>query len=306
MAFRSLRTATRIISSAHPDWHPPRLVRNILPHKTWAKEAVRFLWHSANYEYLLSASISDARLRKYAALVRHVVYKCRTGKHNPPKFWGLGPGFLTTRSLPGLPGLTSVECESTSLANRTVEELLYVFVPTLRQLVVQDQAADGLNGDLGSYSQRQLEGVSWFDTMVRNCPRLPSIALGTDLHIDTATFEKFLDHAVHLKSVTLGTENEHLLVDALAPVEITISYHSYENNADILGRLTKMHALEHLELAVWDVWLTSSDISNFKTLTKLKSLKVFSNEGQARIGCSATAEELAEMIEAMLFLDEFR
>lgn len=67
-----------------------------------------------------------------------------------------------------------------------------------------------------------------------------------------------------------------------------------------------MHALEHLELTLWDVWLTSSDILEFQALTKLKSLKACSKIGQAHTGCSATAGELAEMIEAMPFLGEFR
>lgn len=207
----------------------PELIGNILSHldhddlyssaqvnKMWAKEAVRFIWHSPDSERLLSTSITDTRAKEYAALVRHTVYTACTGKHLEPRFWGLGPGFSTTRPLPSLPGLTSVDCESNSLSNRTVDELSFIFVPTLKRLVVRKYAAYGWDRPIQYHSQ--LEGVSWFDIIARNCPRLSSINPGDGLHIDIPTFERFLKNAAHLDSVVLGSGNEHLLVDELAPI----------------------------------------------------------------------------------------
>lgn len=299
----------------------PELVRKILSHldhhdlyrcvrvnKTWAKEAVRFIWHSPDCVRLLSTPITVARAEEYAALVRHIVYTACTGKHLEPRFRGFGPGYSTTRPLPNLPGLTSVDCESNSLCDRTIEELSFIFVPTLKRLAVRQYAAYAWDRPIQYHSQ--LQGVSWFDIMARNCLRLSSINLGAGLHIDTPTFNRFLKNAAHLDSVVLGSGNEHLLVDELASIlksiEITIRHDSYDNNAIILGQLQKMHALEHLEVTLWDLWLTSSDILETKGLTKLKSLKVRSKTGQAHTGCSATAGEPAEMIEAMPFLSEFK
>lgn len=278
--------------------------------KAWAKEAKRFIWHSPDPRFLLSTSTTEDRVPEYAALVRHIIYDVYTGKHLQPKFWGYLPGFSTTRPLPTLPGLTSVECEPSSLSDRTIEHLSTIFVPTLEQLVIQDHAAYRSSGYSRSHSQ--LRGVSWFDIMTKNCLRLTSITLGSDLHIDSCSFERFLKNATHLKSVTLGYGTEHLLVDALAPVlkstKASISYQSPANNTTIPSQLSKMHALQDLELNVGKVWLTSSDINQLKALTKLQLLGAFAEGGHADTvtGCSATAEELAEMIEAMPLLSELR
>lgn len=194
------------------------------------------------------------------------------------------------------------------MSNRTPEHLTAIFLPTLKQLVVQDHVA--YHGDGPIHVHSELEGVSSFDMMAQKCPRLESITLGSHLHINPAMFERFLKNAAHLDSVVLGSRNEHLLVDELAPIlkstEITISHDSYDNNALILGQVRKLHALERLEITLWNVWLTSSDIPDLKGLTKLKSLKVRSKIGQAHTGCCATAGELAGMIEAMPSLEEFR
>ncbi|CAD0095883.1 unnamed protein product [Aureobasidium mustum] len=269
--------------------------------------AVRFIWHSPNHKRLLSTSISEKRVQEYAALVRHMVHTACTGKHLESNFsWG--PGFSTTRPVPRLPGLTSLECESNSLRNRRIEELSTIFVPTLKRLIVQKYAA--YDWDRPIHYHSQLEGVSWFDFMTENCPLLTCIKLGGGLHIDTATFKRFLKKAAHLTSVELGSGNEHLLVDELVPIlkstKLTISHHSYETNAINLGQIWKMHAIEDIELTVWNVCLTGSDVLEFKALTRLRSLQVYARGSPALTRCSASAEQLAQMIEAMPRLDEFK
>ncbi|KAG9856864.1 hypothetical protein KCU98_g3464, partial [Aureobasidium melanogenum] len=298
----------------------PELVNKILSHldsgdlykcvrvnKTWAREAKRFIWHSADLKHLLSTSIPDERVPKYAALIRHVNWQAFTSKHLEPDFWGYGPGFSTTRPIPSLPRITSLDCESSSLCDRTVEQLSSVFVPTLTQLVVQDDAAS--RWDEGVLLRSELWGVSWFDVMAQNCPLLTSITLGSGLHIDTATFDHFVTNAKHLKSVSLASDNEHLLIEALGPVlkSVKIAIGSdWEDYAIILAQLSKMHALQNLELTVWDVPLTGSAMLKFKLLTRLESFKVYTKGSYALTRCSATAGQLAEMIEAMPILNEFR
>ncbi|KAH0336398.1 Thioesterase/thiol ester dehydrase-isomerase, partial [Aureobasidium melanogenum] len=102
--------------------------------------------------------------------------------------------------------------------------------------------------------------------------------------------------------------NEHLLVNALAPclksVKVTIDA-DWEEYAIILRQLSKMHALEHLELTVWDVLLTGSVMLKFRTLTRLESFKVYTKGSYALTRCSATARGLAGMIQAMPSLGRF-
>ncbi|KAH0365981.1 hypothetical protein KCU65_g5744, partial [Aureobasidium melanogenum] len=298
----------------------PELINNVLSHldnddlyrcvrvnKTWAKEAKRFIWHSADVKHLLSTSIPDERVPKYAALVRHLNWQACASMHLESDFWGYGPGFSTTRPIPSLPRITSLDCESSSLCEQTVEQLSTIFVPTLTQLMVRDGAASRWDDDI--LLLPELWGVSWFDVMAQNCPVLTSITLGSGLWIDTLTFHRFVKNAKHLTSVSLGAGNEHLLVNALAPclksAKVTIDA-DWEEYAIILRQLSKMHALEHLELTVWDVLLTGSTIIKFKALSKLKSLKVYTRGSYALAGCTATAGRLAEMLEAMPLLNEFQ
>lgn len=298
----------------------PELVNRILSHldlgnlynfmrvnKTWAKEAKRFIWHSADVKHLLSTSMFDQWVSDYAALVRHLNWQAFTNMHSETDFWGYGPGFSTTRPIPTLPRITSLVCESSSLCDQTVERLSNIFVPTLTRLVVQDDAASRWHDGILLLSE--LWGVSWFDVMTQNCPVLTSITLGSGLWIDTVTFQRFVKNAKHLTSVSLGSDNEHLLVNALAPslksAKVTIDP-DWEGYAIILRQLSKMQALQHLELTLWDVLLTGNTIIKFKAMTKLKSLKVYTKGSYALTGCSATAGQLAEMLEAMPLLNEFR
>lgn len=298
----------------------PELISNILSHlgnddlyrcvrvnKAWSTEAKRLIWHGADLRHLLSTSILDQRVSDYAALVRHANWQAFTSKHLEPGFWGYGPGFSTTRPLPSLPRVTSADCESSSLCERTVEQLSTIFVPTLKHLNVQDDAAS--RWDEQVLIRSELGGVSWFDVMAQNCPLLTSITLGSGLHIDTTTFDHFVTNAKHLKSVSLASDNEHLLIDALGPVlkSVKIAIGSdWEDYAMILGQLSKMQALQNLELTVWDVLLTGSAMLKLKALPRLESFKVYTKGSNALIGCSATAGQFAEMIEAMPLLSEFR
>ncbi|KAG9959716.1 hypothetical protein KCU61_g7189, partial [Aureobasidium melanogenum] len=298
----------------------PELISNILAHldddglyrcvrinKAWSKEAKRFIWHSADLKHLLSTSIPDERVPKYAALIRHVNCQVFTSKHLEPDFWGYGPGFSTTRPLPSLPRITSADCESSSLCDRTVEQLSTIFVPTLKHLIVQDDAAS--RWDKQVLILFELWGVSWFDVMAQNYPLLTSITLGSGLHIDAATFDHFVTNARHLKSVSLASDNEHLLIDALGPILHSVKDaigSDWEDYPIVLGQLSKMQALQDLELTVWDVLLTGSAILNLKALTELKFLKVHTKGSYALTGCSATVRQLAEMIEAMPLLIESR
>ncbi|KAH0346147.1 hypothetical protein KCU83_g7534, partial [Aureobasidium melanogenum] len=176
------------------------LYRCVRVNKAWSKEAKRFIWHSADLKHLLSTSIPDERF---------------PNKHLEADSWGYGSGFSTTRPLPSLPRVTSADCESSSLCDRTVEQLSTIFVPNLKHLIVQDDAASRWDEQVLILSEL---GVSWFDVMAQNCPLLTSITLGSGLHIDAATFDHFVTNARHLKSVSFASDNEHLLIDALGPI----------------------------------------------------------------------------------------
>ncbi|KAG9606162.1 hypothetical protein KCU77_g256, partial [Aureobasidium melanogenum] len=297
------------------------------PECRYRSEAHKLVWHHDPYPPQIDPSPLLARIgalpelvnkilshldsghlyKCYAALIRHVNWQAFTSKHLEPDFWGYGPGFSSTRPIPSLPRSTSLDCESSSLCDRTAEQLSSVFVPTLTQLVVQDDAAS--RWDEGIQILPELWDVSWFDVMTQTCPLLTSITLGSGLHIDAATFDHFVANAKHLKSVSLGSDNEHLLVNALGPIlkSVKIAIGSdWEDYAIILGQLSKMQALQNLELTVWSVLLTGSAILMFKGLTRLESLKVHTKGSYALTGCNATAGQLAELIEAMPLLNEFR
>jgi hypothetical protein len=84
-----------------------------------------------------------------------------------------------------LPRVSDLECDSSSVCDRTVKQLSTIFVPTLMQLIVQDDAAS--HWEEGVQIQSRLWGVSWL-LWLEPGPYF----YHSGLWIDTATFEHFV------------------------------------------------------------------------------------------------------------------
>ncbi|KEQ58683.1 uncharacterized protein M437DRAFT_69829 [Aureobasidium melanogenum CBS 110374] len=229
---------------------------------------------------------ADQRFSGYAALVRHAKCQAFTSKHFEPDFGAMDP-------------------DSQPPDHFHASLVSPVLCASPRPLVEDDATS---RWDDGILLLCELWGVSWLHFMAQNCPVLTSITLGSGLWIDTLNFHHFVKNAQHLTSVSLGSANEHLLVNALAPclksVKVTIDA-DWEEYAIVLRQLSKMHALEHLELTIWDVLLTGSVMLKFRALTRLESFKVYTKGSYALTRCSTTAGELAGMIQAMPSLGRF-
>ncbi|KAG9517893.1 hypothetical protein KCV07_g5934, partial [Aureobasidium melanogenum] len=144
------------------------------------------------------------------------------------------------------------------------------------QLIVQDDAAS--HWEEGVQIQSRLWGVSWllwlepgpyfyhsglwidtatFEHFVHTVDilNLSSLALafstlGSSLHSRNAT-ENFINTTKHLKPISLGSENQHLLVDALASLLRIVIGSDWEDYAMILGKLKKfLGTAIHLKITI--------------------------------------------------------
>ncbi|KAI5250739.1 hypothetical protein E4T42_04698 [Aureobasidium subglaciale] len=283
----------------------PTLRSTIRVNKACYNECLPYLWYCPDDNdfrfYYVAKKKRPDKVEFYARFVRHVIYTAQTDRGNTR---GRLDKNLHKVVAPQFPNLTTLECTTFSLGGRTKRQMTGIFAPTLEHLSLADNVDDGTQ----YYSERVSRDphVSWFKTMLERCPLLESFDLGEDNGVGRRDFHHFLCCMVHLKSVRLGRGNERLLIDHVRPLlkslRVGPEWMMEPNSYEILS---KMHALESLEITVGPAPVTSDKLLSLQSLTNLKHLYIWSNEiGATR--CAVTAQELAFFLETLLRLTDFR
>ncbi|KAH0365980.1 hypothetical protein KCU65_g5745, partial [Aureobasidium melanogenum] len=272
--------------------------------KAWYTEGVPHLWHTPNEAGLRFDSISrrhPERIAFYAGLVRHIQYSVWTDRGNHRRRLYNQP--RNKRMMPEFPNLTSLECLTSSLSERTAAQLRSIFVPSLRQVFIGDRNA------YDRYMERpeELAGVSWFDIMCMECPLLETLSLGECIGITKEEFHHLLARAVKLHTIKLDRGNEQLLIDLARPLLKTLKVSpEWLMQHDSYKVLSQMHGLEWLELSVADATITSEKLLHLRSLSHLTHLYIWPSKNIGSTRCTVAAAELIAFIEALPELADFR
>ncbi|KAK5999351.1 hypothetical protein QM012_005569 [Aureobasidium pullulans] len=271
--------------------------------RAWYTEGIPHLWHSpteAGLRFARLARKQNERLDFYAGLVRHVQYSVWTDRGGPRRTYVFA---RKAHAMPKLANLTSLECLTSSLSERTAGQLRTIFVPSLRQVVIADYVA--YDRYMGRHEE--LGGVSWFDIMCMECPLLETLSLGEGSGISHEDFHHFLCRATRLQTVKLDRGNEHLLIDLVRPLlkslKVCPDWMMRQDSYEILSR---MHALEYLDIAVPDATITSEKLSKLQQLKHLVHLHIWPTNDIGVMRCTVTAAELILFIEALPQLVDLR
>ncbi|KAH0339618.1 hypothetical protein KCU81_g7223, partial [Aureobasidium melanogenum] len=271
--------------------------------KAWYTEGAPHLWHTPDEAGLRFDGIPrrhPERIAFYAGLVRHIQYSVWTDRGN---HWRRDTGSRKKQMMPKLPNLTSLECLTSSLSERTARQLRSIFVPSLRQITIGDHVA------YDSYMQRpeELGGVSWFDIMCMECPFLEYLSLGECSGISKEDFHHFLARATNLRTIRLDRGNEQLLIDPVRPFLKSLKVCSeWMMRHDSCDMLSQMHGLEYLDIAVADATITSERLLNIQSLRRLTHLHIWPTNNIGTTKCTVTAAELISLIEALQELVDLR
>jgi hypothetical protein len=274
--------------------------------KAWFRESVGRRWHSPPSDALHFTLMPKKgfkgpdRVDFYAGLVRHLRYTLKTDADNQSK------GYIRlkkTRAIPELPNLCSVEFLSWSLRDRSGEHLERIFRPSLRHIVINDFVVQG-------HYERRIErsnGPAWFNLMTERCPLLESISLGEGLGISLEQFHYFVCRMVHLKAISLERGNEHLIIDHIGPTLKSVKIGpDWMMEADAWNRVSQMHALEYLDIAVGDGKITSNKLLQLEGLEQLTHLHIWPANGPGATRCEVMAIELISLIKTLPKLRDLR
>ncbi|KAG9516554.1 hypothetical protein KCV07_g6712, partial [Aureobasidium melanogenum] len=271
--------------------------------KAWYTEGLPFLWHCPTEAGLRFDGISRRQpesIALRAGLVRHIQYSVWTDRGYQGRTYNKS---RKKQAMPELPNLTSLECLTSSLSERTAAQLGSIFVRSLKQVVIEDRVA------CNRYTGRleELGGVSWFDIMCMECPDLETLNLGEGNMISREDFHHFLCRAVHLRTIKLDRGNEHLLIDLVRPLlkslKVCPEWMMRHDSYDILSR---MHALKYLDIAVTDATITSGKLLSLQHLKHLVHLHIWPSDNIGTTRCTVTTAELVSFIEALPELIDFR
>ncbi|KAG9945088.1 hypothetical protein KCU85_g7459, partial [Aureobasidium melanogenum] len=271
--------------------------------KAWYTEGAPHLWHTPNEAGLRFDGIPrrhPERVAFYAGLVRHIQYSVWTDRGN---HWRRGTGSRKKQMMPKFPNLTSLECLTSSLSERTAAQLRSIFVPSLRQVYIGDHVA------YDRYMERpeELGGVSWFDIMCMDCPLLETLSLGECSGIRKEDFHHFLARATRLQTIKLDRGNEQLLIDLVRPLLKTLKISpEWMMRHDSYKVLSQMHGLESLDIAVADATITSERLLHLRSLSHLTHLHIWPSNNIGTTRCTVAAAELITFIEALPELVDFR
>lgn len=271
--------------------------------KAWYTEGVPHLWHSPNEAGLRFEGISTRhpeRLAFHAGLVRHVQYSVWTDRGTQ------GRTYIRSRKKRATPeflNLTSLECLTSSLSERTAAQLRTIFVPSLRKVVIADYVAY----DRYMMTLEERGGVFWFDTMSMECTSLETFSLGEGSGISREDFHHFLCRAINLRTVKLDRGNEHLLIDLVRPCLKSLKVHpEWMMRCDSYDILSQLHALEYLDVTVADATITSDKLLSLHPLSHLTHLHIWPTNNIGATKCTVTAAELVNLIEALPELVDLR
>ncbi|KAH0375993.1 hypothetical protein KCU92_g9975, partial [Aureobasidium melanogenum] len=271
--------------------------------KAWYIEGVPHLWHSPDEDRLDLLRLpgkQDHRMEFYAGLVRHIHYSVWTDRGEKSRT------YLKSRKKQAMPefvNLTSLECLTSSLSERTAAQLRTIFVHTLKSVIIEDHVAyNRCSGRL-----EELGGVSWFDIMCMQCPLLETLSLGEGNMISREDFHHFMCRAIHLRTIKLDRGNEHLLIDLARPLlkslKVSPGWMMRHDSYDILSQL---NVLEYLDIAVGDATITNEKLLSLQHLKHLVHLHIWPSDNIGTTRCTVTAAELVSFIEALPELIDFR
>ncbi|KAG9604228.1 hypothetical protein KCU77_g161, partial [Aureobasidium melanogenum] len=271
--------------------------------KAWYTEGLPRLWYGPNETGLRFDGISRRqpdRLAFHAELVRHIKYSVWTDRGYQ------GRTYIKSRKkqpTPKFSNLTSLECLTSSLSERTAAQLRTIFVPSLRRVDIGDHVA------YDRYMERpeELGGVSWFDIMCTECPLLEHLSLGECSGISREDFHHFLARATKLQTIKLDRGNEQLLIDLVRPLLKSLKVSpEWMMRHDSYDDLSYLHALQYLDIAVADAPITSERLLNLQHLKQLAHLHVWPTNNIGATRCTVTAAELIDLIEALPELSDLR
>ena len=153
----------------------------------------------------------------------------------------------------------------------------------------------------------QSDGAAWFDVMSENCPLLESISLGEGLGISLEQFHYCVCRMVHLKDITLERGNEHLIIPHIESTLKSVKIGpDWMMESDSWYRLSRMHALEYLDIAAGDSPITSDKLLKLEGLEQLKHLHIWPANGPGATRCDVTAIELVLLIKTLPKLADLR
>ncbi|KAI4761469.1 hypothetical protein E4T52_06388 [Aureobasidium sp. EXF-3400] len=318
--FSPVRSCDRVTSNTSPAaekiGNVPEIWMNILAqadqvtlqsairvNKAWYTEGLPFLWHSPTEAGLRFDGISRRQpesITLRAGLVRHIQYSVWTDRGYQGRTYNKS---RKKQAMPELPNLTSLECLTSSLSERTAAQLRSIFVRSLKQVVIEDCVA------YNRYTGRleELGGVSWFDIMCIECPDLETLSLGEGNMISREDFHHFMCRAIHLRTIKLDRGNEHLLIDLVRPLlkslKVSPGWMMRHDSYDILSQL---NVLEYLDIAVGDATITNEKLLSLQHLKHLVHLHIWPSDNIGTTRCTVTAAELVSFIEALPELIDFR
>ncbi|KAG9856865.1 hypothetical protein KCU98_g3465, partial [Aureobasidium melanogenum] len=271
--------------------------------KAWYIEGLPHLWHSPDDDRLDLLRLprkQNQRMEFYAGLVRHIQYSVWTDRGEKSRTY---PKSRKKQAMPEFANLTSLECLTSSLSERTAAQLRTIFVRSLKQVVIEDHVAyNRCSGRL-----EELGGVSWFDIMCMECPNLETLSLGQGNMISQEDFHHFLCRTIYLRTIKLDRDNEHLLIDLVRPLlkslKVSPEWMTHHDSYDILSQ---MHALEYLDIAVGDATITNEKLLSLHSLRCLRHLHIWPTNNIGATRCTVTATELISLIQALPEVIDFR